>query len=72
MTRCKNGKLKKFGYGAILVDFSLERFPILQPQHIQVHEEGSRDPRLMRWVALMACHGNDGPVVRYMIEFLIG
>ena len=69
LNRCKNGKLKNFGYGAILLSFSLERVPILRPQYIPVDKGGSRDPRLMRWVALMACHDGDNPVVRYMPEF---
>ena len=69
LTRCKNGKLKNFGYGFILNTFSLERVLILRPRHILANEGGSKDPHMMRWVALMACHGGDGPVMRYTIEF---
>lgn len=69
LPRRKNGKLKKFGYGDIIVSLYLERVPILWPQLIRVDEGGSRVPRLMRWFALMACHGGDGPVVRYMTKF---
>jgi len=32
LTKEKEGKLNKFGYGVILVSFSLERVPLLQPQ----------------------------------------
>jgi hypothetical protein len=29
LTKCRNGRLKQFGYGSILVSFFLERVPIL-------------------------------------------
>ena len=56
MTRAKNSKLKNFGYGAIVVTFSLERIPSLAPQLISVDHGRFREPRMVRWVALMARH----------------
>ena len=32
LTKCKQAKLKQFGYGSILVSFILERLPIFQGQ----------------------------------------
>ena len=32
LTKCKQGKLKQFGYSSILVSFFLERLPIFQGQ----------------------------------------
>lgn len=69
LTRWKNGKLKHFSYGAIIVYFSLQRVLILLPQQISVDKGGSRDPLLMESFALMACHGDDDLVVRYIVEF---
>ena len=31
LTKVKNGKMKFFGYGSILIDFTLERIPLMQP-----------------------------------------
>ena len=71
LTREKEGKLKKFGYGTILISFSLERIPLLIPQQITVDEIGLRDPHMLQWVSLMACHGGDGgPIVRYTTQVL--
>lgn len=36
LTREKNVQLKNFGYGALVVSFSLERVPMLVPQHLTV------------------------------------
>lgn len=36
LTRAKNRQLKNFGYCFIVVSFSLERIPMLAPQHILV------------------------------------
>ena len=36
LTRAKNRKLKNFGYGSIVVTFSLERIHMLAPQHIPI------------------------------------
>ena len=66
LTRAKNSKLKNFGYGAILVSFALERISSLAPQLIFVDYGEPKEPRKVRWVALMACHGGDGyTVVRF-------
>ena len=66
LTRAKNGKLNKFGYGSIVVTFSLERVPMLAPQSIPVDAGRPREPRMVRWVALMARHGIEGAeIVRF-------
>lgn len=69
LTKCKNEKLKNFGYGEILVSFSLERIPLLWREKILADEGGPKDPRMLRWAPLMALHGGDGLVVRYTPEF---
>ena len=56
LTRAKNGRLKTFGYGAIVVNFGLERILMLIPKHLTVVPGHPREPRLMRWVAVMARH----------------
>jgi len=56
LTRAKNGQLKTFGYGALVISFGLERVPMLIPQHLTVGARLPREPRLMRWVAVMARH----------------
>lgn len=71
LTRVKNGKLKSFGYGAILIYFSLEGIPLLRPQKALVDEERPQDPWILRWVSLMARHGNNGPMVWYFPEFFV-
>ena len=48
LTRAKNGKLKNFGYGTILISFTLEWIPLLVPQQLLVDLMGSRD-----WCLLM-------------------
>ena len=63
LTKAKNSKLKNFGYGAILVSFALDRIPSLAPQLIFVDPGEHREPRMVRWVALMSRHGGDGCVV---------
>ena len=55
-TRAKNGQLKKFGYGFIVVTFALERILMLALQHIPVDDGLPREPRMVRWVTLMARH----------------
>jgi len=70
LTRAKNGRLKTFGYGAIVVSFGLERIPMLIPQHLTVVVGHPREPRLMRWVAVMARHPDEGTeVIRFKPEF---
>jgi len=72
LTRCKNEKLKNFGYDQILVAFSLERIPLLWREQILADEGGPKDPRTLRWASLMARHGGDGLVVRYTPYFFSG
>ena len=54
LTRANNGKLNNFGYGSIVVTFSLERIPMLAPQNIPVDAGRPQEHRMVRWVALMA------------------
>jgi len=56
LTKEKDGRLKNFGYGAILVSFSLERIPLLRPQHISLEKIDVRVPQMRRWIDLMAQH----------------
>ena len=66
LTRAKNGKLNKFGYGSIIVSFALERIPMLAPQSIPVDVGRPREPRMVRWSTLMARHGIEGAdIVRF-------
>ena len=65
LTRAKNGKLNNFGYGSIVVTFSLERIPMLALQHFPVDVGRPREPRMVRWVALMARHSEGGDIVRF-------
>ena len=66
LTRAKNGKLKNFGYGSIIVTFGLERIPMLAPQNIPVDAGQPREPRMVCWVALMARHAIEGvDIVRF-------
>ena len=63
LSRAKNGQLKNFGYGFLVVCFGLERVPMLVPQHLSVEAGLPRKPRIMRWVALMARHPEEGSEV---------
>ena len=65
LTRSKNWKLNNFGYGSIVVNFALERIPLLAPQIIPVDLGAVWEPRMVRWVALMARHGEGIEVVRF-------
>ena len=66
LTRAKQGRLKTFGYGALVVSFALERVPMLIPQHLTVGAGAPREPRMTRWVAVMARHPDEGEkVVRF-------
>ena len=47
LTRAKNGRLKTFGYGALVVSFGLERIPMLILQHLTVGAGLPREPKLM-------------------------
>jgi hypothetical protein len=63
LTKCRSGGLKQFGYGSILVSFFLERVPVLRLQ-VEWGIPAPQDPRMKRWVDLMARHAA-GPIVRY-------
>ena len=63
LTRAKNGQLKTFGYGTLVVSFGLERVPMLVPQHLSIGAGLPREPELMRWVAIMARHLEEGSEV---------
>ena len=66
LTRAKNGQLKNFGYGFLVVSFGLERVPMLVPQQLSFEVGLPREPKLMRWVAIMARHPEEGSkVVRF-------
>ena len=70
LTRAKNGRLKTFGYGALVVSFGLERVPMLIPQHLTVGVGLPREPKLIRWVAIMACHPDERiEVARFKPEY---
>ena len=70
LTRAKNRQLKTFGYGALVVSFGLKRVPMLIPQHLTVEVGLPQEPKLMRWVAVMACHLEEGmEVVRFTPEY---
>jgi hypothetical protein len=63
LTKCKNGDLKLFRYGSILVSFFLERVPYLRLQ-VDWGIPAPHDPRMKRWGNLMAWHVT-GPIVKY-------
>ena len=58
LTKCQQGEMNHFGYGAVVLSLFLERVPLnrLEPE----------DPLMFRWVEAMACHGGGGgPTVTY-------
>jgi hypothetical protein len=67
LTKRKNGDLKQFGYGSILVSFFLERVPHLRLQ-VEWGIPAPRDPRMKWWCDLMARHVA-GPIVKYNDAF---
>ena len=56
LTKVKSGKTNNFGYGSILISFSLERIPLMHPQLISLGVSRPRDPQMQRWIDLMARH----------------
>ena len=56
LTKVKTGKTNFFGYGSILISFTLERILLMQPQHNSLGVPGPRDPQMQRWVDLVARH----------------
>jgi len=70
LTREKNGQLKTFGYGPLVVSFALERVPMLIPQHLTVEIGAPREPKLTHWVTVMTRHPDEGArVVRFTPEY---
>jgi hypothetical protein len=67
LTKRKNGDLKQFGYGSILVSFFLERVSHLRLQ-VEWGIPAPRDPRMKRWCDLMARHVA-GPIIKYNDAF---
>ena len=54
LTKVNNRKLKKFDYGSIFTVFALETIPLMQPQYISLGFPPPTEPRMQRWVDLMA------------------
>ena len=70
LTRAKNGQLKNFGYGFLVVSFGLERLPMLVPQQLSIGVGLPREPMLVRWVTVMAHHLEEGSeVVQFPPEY---
>lgn len=68
LTKVKSSKMKNFYYRSILIAFTLERILLMQPQHVTLSLAGPRDPRMQRWVELMARH--DGhPSISFSTAF---
>ena len=66
--KCKRGTLKKFDYGVVVVSLILHRVPHIRPQ-VTVSRLDPEDPRMLRWVYIMAHHGDRGPKVVYGSAF---
>jgi len=56
LTKAKEGKLKNFVYGVILVSFALQWFPLIQPQHIILELINPSVPQIRRWINHMSRH----------------
>ncbi len=70
LTREKNGQSKTFGYGSLVVSFALERVPMLIRQQLTIGVGPPREPKFMRWVAVMARHPDEGvEVVRFLAGY---
>jgi hypothetical protein len=63
LTKCRQGDLKQFGYGSLLVSFFLERVPIFRLQD-EWDLPGPKDPRMLRWCRLMGRHVAE-PIIKY-------
>ena len=48
-----------------MVTFSLERIPLLAPRIIAVDHGRVKEPRMVQWITLMACHSEGVEVVRF-------
>jgi len=70
LNRARNEQLKNFRYGFLVVSFGLERVPMLVPQQLSVGVGLPREPKLVRWVTVMARHPQEGSeVVRFALEY---
>ena len=49
VTKCRQGELKKFGFGSILACLFFEQVPQMRPQVVFI-ELRAWDPRMQRWV----------------------
>lgn len=58
LSKVKGGRTKNFGYGSILIAFTLEIIPLMEPQNISLRVLGPREPQMQRWVDLMARHAS--------------
>lgn len=62
LTKIKSNKMKNFSYGSILITFTLERIPLMQPQHVTLSLASPRDPHMQRQVELMARHAGQSSI----------
>jgi len=62
MTKVKSGRLKNFGYGSILVAFTLERVPLMQPQYIALSLPPPTEPWMQIWVDHMSRHAGQSQI----------
>lgn len=62
LTKVKNRRLKNFGYGSILTAFTLEKILLMQPQYVSLGLPPPTEPRMQRWVDLMAKHAGQSQV----------
>ena len=70
LSKCKRGTLKQFDYGVVVVSFIFQRVPHMRPQ-VTVRKLDPEDPRMLRWVYIMACHGGRGPKVVYGVALFL-
>ena len=63
LNKDKGGRKKNFSYGSILISFTFERIPLMQPQHVTLDISSPRDPRMQRWVELMGRHAGQSTIV---------
>ena len=68
LSKCRQGELKQFGYVSILACFFFERVPQLRPQ-VVFTELRARDPRMLRWVRIMAHTGAGRGKVKFRAPF---
>ena len=61
--KTKGGRKKKFSYGSILISFSLEQIPLMQPHHVTLDVSNPRDPWMQRWVEPMGRHAGQSTIV---------